>query len=91
MAAVRSRGRIRRIGPLGVPYGGIAKNVVAAGLADRALVQLAYAIGAADPVSVMVRTGAGRIPEEKITELVRAISADAPGIGGNRTAARSTG
>jgi len=51
----------------------IAKNVVAAGLADRALVQLAYAIGVADPVSVMVRTeGTGRIPEEKITELVRA-------------------
>ncbi len=51
----------------------IAKNVVAAGLADRALVQLAYAIGVADPVSVMVRTeGTGRIPESKITELVRA-------------------
>jgi S-adenosylmethionine synthetase len=51
----------------------IAKNVVAAGLADRALVQLAYAIGVADPVSVMVRTdGTGRIPEEQITELVRA-------------------
>jgi S-adenosylmethionine synthetase len=51
----------------------IAKNVVAAGLADRALVQLAYAIGVAEPVSVMVHTeGTGRIPEEKITELVRA-------------------
>jgi S-adenosylmethionine synthetase len=51
----------------------IAKNVVAAGLAERALVQLAYAIGVADPVSVMVRTeGTGRIPEEQITELVRA-------------------
>jgi S-adenosylmethionine synthetase len=51
----------------------IAKNVVAAGMADRALVQLAYAIGVADPVSVMVDTeGTGRIPEEKITELVRA-------------------
>jgi S-adenosylmethionine synthetase len=51
----------------------IAKNVVAAGIADRALVQLAYAIGVADPVSVMVHTeGTGRIPEEKITELVRA-------------------
>ncbi len=50
----------------------IAKNVVAAGIADRALVQLAYAIGVADPVSVMVHTeGTGRIPEEKITELVR--------------------
>jgi S-adenosylmethionine synthetase len=51
----------------------IAKNVVAAGLAERALVQLAYAIGVADPVSVMVRTeGTGRIPEAQITELVRA-------------------
>jgi S-adenosylmethionine synthetase len=51
----------------------IAKNVVAAGVADRALVQLAYAIGVADPVSVMVHTeGTGRIPEERITELVRA-------------------
>jgi len=51
----------------------IAKNVVAAGIADRALVQLAYAIGVADPVSVMVDTeGTGRIPEELITELVRA-------------------
>ncbi len=51
----------------------IAKNVVAAGLADRATVQLAYAIGVADPVSVMVDTdGSGKIPEPKITELVRA-------------------
>ena len=51
----------------------IAKNVVSAGLAERALVQLAYAIGVADPVSVAVHTeGTGRIPEEKITELVRA-------------------
>src|SRR5688572_10345151 len=50
----------------------IAKNVVAAGLAERALVQLAYAIGVADPVSVMVNTdGTGRIPEDRITELVR--------------------
>ncbi|OFW30731.1 MAG: methionine adenosyltransferase [Acidobacteria bacterium RIFCSPLOWO2_02_FULL_65_29] len=51
----------------------IAKNVVAAGIADRALVQLAYAIGVADPVSVMVHTeGTGRIPAERITEIVRA-------------------
>ena len=50
----------------------IAKNVVAGGLADRALVQLAYAIGVADPVSVMVRTdGTGRVPEELITDIVR--------------------
>jgi len=51
----------------------IAKNVVTATIADRALVQLAYAIGVADPVSVMVHTeGTGRISEEQITELVRA-------------------
>src|ERR671919_445117 len=50
----------------------IAKNLVAAGIAERALVQLAYAIGVADPVSVMVHTeGTGRVPEQKITELVR--------------------
>src|SRR5439155_34367 len=50
----------------------IAKNVVAAGIADRALVQLAYAIGVADPVSVAVHTeGTGQIPEEKITQIVR--------------------
>ena len=50
----------------------IAKNVVAAGIAERALPQLANAIGVADPVSVMVHTeGTGRIPEDKITEIVR--------------------
>ena len=51
----------------------IAKNVVAAGLADRALVQLAYAIGVADPVAGLVDTsGTGRVSDEKLTELVRA-------------------
>ncbi|MFB3853635.1 MAG: methionine adenosyltransferase [Vicinamibacterales bacterium] len=50
----------------------IAKNLVAAGLADRALVQLAYAIGVADPVSVMVDAdGTGRVPDEVLTRLVR--------------------
>ncbi|MFI5097697.1 MAG: methionine adenosyltransferase [Candidatus Acidiferrales bacterium] len=50
----------------------IAKNFVAAGLANRAEVQLAYAIGVAEPVSVMVDTfGTGAIPDEKITALVR--------------------
>jgi S-adenosylmethionine synthetase len=50
----------------------IAKNIVAAGLASRAEVQLAYAIGVAEPVSVMVDTfGTGIIPEERITQLVR--------------------
>jgi S-adenosylmethionine synthetase len=51
----------------------ISKNVVAAGLAERALVQLAYAIGVADPVSVMIHTeGTGRVSEERLSELVRA-------------------
>jgi S-adenosylmethionine synthetase len=50
----------------------IAKNLVAAGLAERALIQLAYAIGIADPVSVHVETYAtGKLPEEKIVALVR--------------------
>ena len=50
----------------------IAKNIVAAGLASRAEVQLAYAIGVAEPVSVMVDTfGTATISEEKITQLVR--------------------
>jgi S-adenosylmethionine synthetase len=50
----------------------IAKNVVAAGLASRAEVQLAYAIGVAEPVSVMVDTfGTGTVPEARITQLIR--------------------
>lgn len=50
----------------------VAKNIVAAGLADRCEVQLAYAIGVAKPVSIMVDTfGTGKIDEEKIVELVK--------------------
>jgi S-adenosylmethionine synthetase len=50
----------------------IAKNIVAAGLADRAEVQLAYAIGVAEPVSVRVDTfGTGKVGEAKLTELIR--------------------
>ena len=50
----------------------IAKNCVAAGLADRAQVQLAYAIGLADPVSVLIDTfGTGRLEDNKISDLVR--------------------
>ena len=49
----------------------VAKNVVAAGLADRCEVQIAYAIGVAKPVSVMVETfGTGKISDEKIAALV---------------------
>src|SRR5271165_6905942 len=50
----------------------IAKNIVAAGLAERAEVQLAYAIGVAEPVSVLVDTfGTGKLSSAKLTELVR--------------------
>ena len=50
----------------------VAKNIVAAGLADRCLVQLAYAIGVADPVSVFVNTeGTGRVSEAVLSKLVR--------------------
>ena len=51
----------------------IAKNIVAAGLAARCEVQLAYAIGVAEPVSVMANTfGTGVVPDERIAELIRA-------------------
>ena len=50
----------------------MAKNLVAAGLASRVQVQLAYAIGVAEPVSVRVDSfGTGRISDEKMTELLR--------------------
>src|SRR5271155_131861 len=52
----------------------VAKNIVAAGLATKVEVQLAYAIGVAEPVSVMVDTfGTGTIPNSQITEIVRAL------------------
>jgi S-adenosylmethionine synthetase len=51
----------------------VAKNIVAAGLADRCEVQLAYAIGVAEPVSVLVDTfGTGTVDEDKLEALVRA-------------------
>src|SRR6476469_7449869 len=50
----------------------VAKNIVAAGLAQRVEVQLAYAIGVADPVSVMVNTfGTGTVSEERLVDLIR--------------------
>jgi S-adenosylmethionine synthetase len=50
----------------------VAKNVVAAGLADRFEVQLAYAIGVARPISVSVETfGTARVPDERIVELIQ--------------------
>jgi len=49
----------------------VAKNIVAAGLADRCEVQVSYAIGVAEPTSVMVETfGTGKVSREKLTQLV---------------------
>ena len=50
----------------------MAKNIVAAGLADKCEIQVSYAIGVAEPTSIMVETfGTGRISDEQITQLVR--------------------
>jgi S-adenosylmethionine synthetase len=50
----------------------VAKNIVGAGLADQCLVQVAYAIGVAEPVSIMVDTkGTGKVPDARILELIR--------------------
>ncbi|MBI1810700.1 MAG: methionine adenosyltransferase domain-containing protein, partial [Nitrospirae bacterium] len=50
----------------------IAKNIVAAGIADRVEVQLAYAIGIPEPVSILVDTfGTGKVEQEKIVQLIR--------------------
>jgi S-adenosylmethionine synthetase len=58
----------------------VAKNIVAAGLADRCEVQIAYAIGVSEPVSVLVDTeGTGKIPDAKLCELVRKVFPLTPG------------
>ncbi|HLC19378.1 MAG TPA: methionine adenosyltransferase domain-containing protein, partial [Candidatus Nanoarchaeia archaeon] len=50
----------------------VAKNIVAAGLADKCEIQVAYAIGVAQPVSILVDTfGTGKIHDEKIAELIK--------------------
>ncbi len=50
----------------------VAKNIVAAGLAERCLVQISYAIGVAQPTSIMVETyGTGKVSNERLTQLVR--------------------
>ena len=50
----------------------VAKNIVAAGLADRCEIQLSYAIGVAQPTSIMVDTfGTGKIADEKLTDIIR--------------------
>jgi S-adenosylmethionine synthetase len=62
--------KVDRSGAYAARY--VAKNIVAAGLADKCEVQLAYAIGVVDPVSIHVDTfGTGRVDNEKLEELVR--------------------
>ena len=57
-----------------------AKNVVAAGLADRCEIELAYAIGIAQPVSILVDTqGTGKLPDDKIAEIVSKVFDFTPG------------
>ena len=59
----------------------IAKNIVAAGLADKCEVQIAYAIGVAQPVSVMVNTyETGKIPDEQLAEIVKKVFDMRPGM-----------
>ena len=63
--------KVDRSGAYAARY--VAKNVVAAGLADRFEIQVAYAIGVARPVSIMIETfGTAKVPEETILELIKA-------------------
>jgi S-adenosylmethionine synthetase len=58
----------------------IAKNIVAAGFATRCLIQLAYAIGVAEPVSIMVDTyGTGTVSDERLADCVKAVFDSRPG------------
>ena len=51
----------------------VAKNIVAAGLAARCEVQVSYAIGVAEPTSIMIQTfGTGKLPDDRLTQIVRA-------------------
>ena len=63
--------KVDRSASYGARY--VAKNLVASGLCDRCEVQLAYAIGIAEPVSIMVDSnGTGKVSDKKLTDLVRA-------------------
>ena len=67
---IRRNTKVDRSGAYMARY--IAKNLVAAGLADACQLQLAYAIGVAHPVSVLVETyGTGKIADDKLAQLVR--------------------
>lgn len=71
--------KVDRSGSYGARY--VAKNIVAAGLADRAEVQIAYAIGVAKPLSVNVNSfGTGKIPDKKTLKLVHKVFDLRPGM-----------
>ncbi|MCR5791426.1 MAG: methionine adenosyltransferase [Lachnospiraceae bacterium] len=62
--------KVDRSGAYAARY--VAKNIVAAGIADKCEIQLSYAIGVAQPTSIMVDTfGTGKLPEERIVEIIR--------------------
>ena len=62
--------KVDRSGAYAARY--VAKNIVAAGLAEKCEIQISYAIGVAQPTSVMVNTyGTGKLSDERITEIVR--------------------
>ena len=62
--------KVDRSGAYAARY--VAKNIVAAGLAEKCEIQISYAIGVAQPTSVMINTyGTGKLSDEKITEIVR--------------------
>ena len=64
--------KVDRSGAYAARY--VAKNIVAAGLADKAEIQLSYAIGVAQPTSILVDTfGTGKVSDEKLTEAVRKV------------------
>jgi S-adenosylmethionine synthetase len=71
--------KVDRSGTYGARW--VAKNVVAAGLAKKCEIQIAYAIGIAHPLSVMVDTdGTGKIPDHKIAELINEVFDLRPGL-----------
>jgi S-adenosylmethionine synthetase len=71
--------KVDRSGAYGARY--ITKNIVASGLASKAEIQVAYAIGLAEPLSVNINTfGTGKVPDKKISEVVRKVFDLQPGM-----------
>ncbi|MFY9457686.1 MAG: methionine adenosyltransferase, partial [Candidatus Spechtbacterales bacterium] len=71
--------KVDRSGSYAARY--VAKNIVAAGLAKKAEVRVAYAIGVAEPLSIMVNTyGTGKLPDDKLSEIIRKVFDLRPGM-----------